>query len=131
MEKYSRNTGKKINSISTKAMQDLMNYSWPGNVRELEHLIERTILMTNGNTIKDVFLPTANTEAVKTLLKDDYVKTYEENERDHIMTVLEQCKGKIFGRGGAAQLLNLNVATLNSKIKKLGIEKEKPIFKVR
>ena len=47
-----------------------------------------------------------------------------ENERDHILAVLESCNWKISGKGGAAEILDVNVNTLNSRIKKLGIEKE-------
>ena len=46
------------------------------------------------------------------------LKTHEENERDHIINVLNKCNGKIFGPGGAASILNLRASTLNSKIKK-------------
>ena len=46
-----------------------------------------------------------------------------ENERDHILAVLESCNWKISGKGGAAEILDINVNTLNSRMKKLGIEK--------
>jgi formate hydrogenlyase transcriptional activator len=127
--KYAKSTGKKITNISGRAMKELQAYSWPGNVRELEHLIERTILTTNGNIIKEIHLPINKREALKTVTDADYLKTFEENERDYIITVLNKCKGKIFGTGGAAEILNLNVSTLNSKIKKLRITKEKSVFK--
>jgi transcriptional regulator with GAF, ATPase, and Fis domain len=106
-------------------MKELMAYSWPGNVRELEHLIERTMLTTNSKTIKAIQLPLHNQEEIKSALKDEYLKTFEENERDHIIRVLNKCNGKIYGTGGAADILNLRVSTLNSKIKKLGIRKNK------
>jgi transcriptional regulator with GAF, ATPase, and Fis domain len=51
-------------------------------------------------------------------------KTMIENERDHILAVLESCNWKISGKGGAAEILDINVNTLNSRIKKLGIQKE-------
>ena len=51
-------------------------------------------------------------------------KTMIENERDHILAVLESCNWKISGKGGAAEILDINANTLNSRIKKLGIEKE-------
>ena len=50
------------------------------------------------------------------------VKTIEELERDHIITILKQCNYKVAGPGGAAELLNLPSSTLSSKIKKLGIK---------
>jgi len=51
------------------------------------------------------------------------VKTMEQNEIDHIIGVLEVCKGKLSGPGGAAELLNLPYSTLVSRMKKLGIRK--------
>ena len=106
-------------------MKELMAYSWPGNVRELEHLVERSVLMSTGTTIKDVYLPSNNKTEIMARLEDEYLKTHEENERDHIIRVLNKCNGKIYGPGGAASILNLRVSTLNSKIKKLGIRKNK------
>ena len=123
IQKYSKSTGKKIGNVSAKAMQDLISYSWPGNVRELEHLIERSILTNAGPTIRDVHLPTVKREEQSQPFAEEFVKTFEENERDYIIGVLNKCNGKIFGAGGAAEILDLNVSTLNSKIKKLGIEK--------
>jgi formate hydrogenlyase transcriptional activator len=103
--KYAKNAGSPIKNISGKAMKDLIAYKWPGNVRELEHLVERSILTSTGNTIKEVHLPGDKREELKKVLEDDYIKTYEENERDYILMVLNKCKGKIFGHGGAAELL--------------------------
>ncbi|HUC82846.1 MAG TPA: sigma 54-interacting transcriptional regulator [Flavisolibacter sp.] len=125
IEKYARNAGKKIKNISGMAMKELLSYSWPGNVRELEHLIERSILLTEGETIRHVYLPTNNKKEIKEVLKDNYLKTLDENEREHILQVLNYCKGKIFGPGGAAEILNVKVSTLNSRMKKLGIRKNK------
>ncbi len=58
--KYSKNTGRNITRISNKAMQQLYSYTWPGNVRELEHLIERSVLMAQDNTLREVYLPKAS-----------------------------------------------------------------------
>ena len=55
---------------------------------------------------------------------DFHVKTIHENERDYIISVLKKCNGKIWGAGGAAEVLNLPPSTLKSKMKKLGIRKE-------
>jgi len=121
--KYSRNAGKKVNNISHYALEGLLAYSWPGNIRELEHLVERSVLLTNGGTIKDMHLPVAENEDTADILKDSYVKTIDENERDHILEVLKKCKGKVSGSHGAAALLGVPVSTLNSKMKKLDIEK--------
>lgn len=124
IERYSKNAGRSVQHISGKAMKELMSYNWPGNVRELEHLIERSVLMTMGTTIREVHLPSGKT-SLKVKIEEEPLKTFEENERDHIIKVLNKCNGKIYGPGGAAAVLFLRVSTLNSKIKKLGIRKNK------
>lgn len=125
IDRYSKNAGKNIRNISGKAMKELMAYSWPGNIRELEHLIERSVLMTNGSTIRDLHLPAYNKSGIKAKPEEEFLKTHEENEREHIIRVLNKCNGKIYGNTGAAAILNLRVSTLNSKMKKLGIKKNK------
>lgn len=123
IKKYSRNAGRKEMSLSSKAMKELMSYDWPGNVRELEHLLERSVLLTVGNVIKEIDLPVIyKKHSVKE--EKDYSKTLAEMEREYIVEVLKRCKGKVFGPGGAAEVLGLRVSTLNSRIKKLGIKKE-------
>ncbi len=109
--------------------KELMAYNWPGNVREPEHLIERSILMCTNNVIREMHLPRLTSEESKSFLKKTYQKTIEENERDYIIEVLNGCNDKIFGSGGAAEILNMKVGTLNSRIRKLGIKKEQTIFK--
>ena len=104
-------------------MNELIAYSWPGNIRELEHLIERSLLLTQGTVLKEMLLPASGKKDLKKNPEQTYVKTIEENERDHILDVLDKCKGKIYGPGGAAELLGVPVSTLNSKMKKLTIRK--------
>lgn len=122
LEKYARNAGKKVKQVSAGVMNQLMRYAWPGNVRELEHLVERSVLLTTGPVIRELQLPSG---MAKTLPEpgEPRLKTLEENERDHIIAVLQKCKGKVYGEGGAAAILNLPVSTLNARIKKLGIRK--------
>jgi DNA-binding NtrC family response regulator len=123
VSRYARKIGKTITDISPKVLKDLALYDWPGNIRELEHLLERSILLTNGSIIKEIHLPpNAQKGAVKEP-EETRVKTIEENERDHILAVLKKCEGKIWGPGGAAELLGVPPTTLNSKMKKLGIKK--------
>lgn len=126
INKFSRNTGKKITNTSHKALNTLQAYHWPGNIRELEHFIERSVLMATGNTLKDITIPqTGRTEGESMFHPAGRLKNFADNERDHILRALKTCKGKVYGAGGAADLLGLKVSTLNSKILKLGIRKEK------
>jgi DNA-binding NtrC family response regulator len=124
MDKYNKNTARPIKGISSKAMYTLQQYDWPGNIRELEHLIERSMLLSKGTEITEIDLPANHT--VSSVQSDDIfsVKTMHEMERDHIMSILKMCNGKVFGPGGAAEILNIPSTTLNSKIKKLGIKYE-------
>ncbi|OOG76852.1 hypothetical protein B0E43_06920 [Algoriphagus sp. A40] len=130
LHKYSQKTGRNVTAISSSAMKSLLAYSWPGNVRELEHLIERSVLLCKGSILKSVVLPTEMGLSNVAVSGPEILKTHEENERDHILHVLERCGGKIFGKGGAAETLGLNVSTLNSKIKKLGIQKANPFNEI-
>ena len=123
--RYSKKAGKKINTISNKALQELIDYDWPGNIRELEHLIERSILLTTGETVREVHLPNQPKHSNGSYeLKNMTIKTIDENEKDYILSILKQVKGRIGGDGGAAELLGVPTSTLHSKMRRLGIRKE-------
>jgi len=125
IERFAKKAGKEINTLSNKALQELVNYPWPGNIRELEHLIERSILLTNGDTIKQIHLPNQIAQTSRIGPEEDFViKTIDENERDFILKTLKYCNGKVGGQHGAAALLGVPVSTLNSKIKRLEIKKD-------
>jgi formate hydrogenlyase transcriptional activator len=125
IDRYSKKSGKKIKAIHNKVLQEMMQYDWPGNIRELEHLIERSVLLTTGDSINEVHLPHQKRNLPSTPDKDNVViKTIKENEREHILKVLKYVNGRIGGKGGAAELLGVPTSTLNSRIKKLGIRKE-------
>jgi formate hydrogenlyase transcriptional activator len=130
INRYSKMTGKNIINISKKVEKDLVAYDWPGNVRELEHLIERSVLLNNGNTLREVLLPSSriNGGNTETLKLNTLISSLEENEREHILLALKKTKGKISGRGGAAEILKINVSTLNARMRKLKIAKDQ-IFK--
>ena len=103
------------------AIDRLMKYPWPGNVRELENVVERALILSEGATIDErhVMLderqPDATTASMNTL---------QEVERRHILGVLETTAWKVSGKGGAAEILDLNPSTLLSRMKKLGIARE-------
>ncbi|SEM80497.1 Transcriptional regulator containing GAF, AAA-type ATPase, and DNA-binding Fis domains [Mucilaginibacter gossypiicola] len=118
LARHSKNTGIKVTAISSKVMQELKSYLWPGNVRELEHLLERSVLLTNGSTLREIYLP--KTRFGKDLSVN---QTLEEIERAHIIQTLKICGGKIAGSGGAADVLGTPSTTLHAKMKKLKISK--------
>jgi formate hydrogenlyase transcriptional activator len=106
----------------------LMQYDWPGNVRELENVIERAALLARHARLRIDFPHVKHAAATSQtstgrLLTDDERR---ERDRANILAALESCGGKVFGRGGAAELLDVKPTTLASRIKALGITFKKP-----
>lgn len=120
--KFSKNIGKKVSGISAKVLKQLKSYDWPGNVRELEHQIERGILLSEGEILKEVHLP-GRQEEEESNGHPASARTLEQIERTYIIEVLKRCGGKISGTGGAAEILELPGTTLHSKMRKLKIAK--------
>lgn len=123
IEYYNRKTGKKITGVSDKVSKKFAGYAWPGNIRELQHLIERGVLLAKGTIIEEVTLPEFIYKEASTTSSETRTKTMEENERDHILSVLKKCNGKVWGPGAAAEILNLPPSTLKSRMNKLGIKR--------
>ncbi len=118
---HSRRIGKTIESISPETMQALVSWQWPGNIRELDNFIERAVILTRGPVL---YVPLGELEFEET--RDELAAegaTLEEADREHILRVLREAKGRIGGDNGAAARLGLKRTTLNSKLKKLGIER--------
>jgi PAS domain S-box-containing protein len=115
IEKYSRKMGKRIDSISKRSLEKMLEYPWPGNVRELEHLIERYVILSSGSNlvITEQLLP-ADYSGSSTLRVKDLVSL----ERDHIEEVLRLTDWKIEGPGGAASILDIHPSTLRFRLKK-------------
>jgi two-component system, NtrC family, response regulator HydG len=124
LEKYSAEEGKQIPVLSPEVTGTLMRYHWPGNIRELENAIERNVVLAKGDVINSIEMPNPKMAEHATFPGNNGFKTMIENERDHILAVLESCNWKISGKGGAAEILDINVNTLNSRMKKLGIERK-------
>jgi formate hydrogenlyase transcriptional activator len=124
IHKLSGKIGAKITAVSKYALEQIMNYDWPGNIRELEHTIERSILLSDDEILRQIYLPCRRLKDVaEQSAAGSRIKTIEENERDHIINVLRQCKGRVAGFAGAAKSLGIPASTLASKLKRLGIQK--------
>ncbi len=120
LNKHARRMNKPISLIPEETMAALVAWPWPGNVRELENFIERAVILTPGSTLR---APLAELEKVEeeTATKSD--PNFHAAEREHILRVLREAKGMIGGSGGAAEKLGLKRTTLNSKLRRLGIER--------
>jgi formate hydrogenlyase transcriptional activator len=118
---HARRMGKVIQTIPDETMRVLARWHWPGNIRELENFLERAVILTRGSVL---YAPLAE---LKTEAEEDNDSqkspTLHAAEREHILRVLREVKGQIGGADGAAARLDLKRTTLNSKLKKLGIEK--------
>ncbi len=104
-------------ALATGAVGPLLDYAWPGNVRELEHVVERALIITQGEALSfdAVLAPAAASEP-----RD---RTLQAVERHHIRRVVQSVNGRIEGPDGAALILGLNPSTLRSRMRKLGITK--------
>lgn len=122
LNKYAAKSRKNVVSIAPIALHQLMQYNWPGNIRELEHLIERSVLLAKSTEIESFDITVIPSTTIGTAPESGALKSMEEMERDHIMNALATCDGKVFGPGGAAELLKVPAQTLYSKMKKLGIK---------
>jgi transcriptional regulator with GAF, ATPase, and Fis domain len=129
-----RQAQKKLNTgelrITEADARKLAHYSWPGNVRELQNMIERAAILARNGRIR-IDLPetfTASGRRAPAGNSKHPVLTEEDRrsrDRRNIMAALEACGGKVFGRGGAAEMLDIKPTTLASRIKALGIRHER------
>jgi formate hydrogenlyase transcriptional activator len=118
IKQFSESMGKPIDHVAEDSMQALLDYHWPGNVRELRNLIERAMILARGPTLH-VALERAPVATTRPTVTD----TLADNERAHILQILEQTHWRIRGAGGAAERLDLKPTTLESRMKRLGLSR--------
>ncbi len=119
--------GKPFDEVSVQTMDSLTSYDWPGNIRELKNIIERAMILSPGSVLKlDKLFPlTPGFKHTSYSTHEREGETMYEVERAHIEMVLDKCNWKLRGKGGAAEHLGLKRTTLQSRMKKLGIERPK------
>ena len=103
-------------------MDLFLSHSWPGNIRELQNFIERSVILTPGNTLRP---PLAKLRPAAQLEQSEPCATLHDNERDLICRTLKQTNGIIDGPRGAAARLGVKRTTLYSRMQKLGISRTK------
>jgi transcriptional regulator with GAF, ATPase, and Fis domain len=113
--------GKTIESIPRASLEALRRYTWPGNVRELRNILERALIVCSGPVLR------AEPPAAVSLKEEGPARaqTLAEVERRHIRSVLEGTGWRVSGRHGAAEVLGLKPTTLESRMAKLGIKRER------
>ncbi len=115
-----------IPTIDPGEIDGLKAYNWPGNVRELENLVERALIKhrgqnRNGLLTFDQMVMAAQEDLQTSSARDYDALSFDKAMSLHIQRTLERTRGKVYGPGGAAELLELNPNTLKSKMRKLGI----------
>jgi PAS domain S-box-containing protein len=117
--KHARRMNKTIRTVPTDVIAALKRWQWPGNIRELEHFVERSVILSKGATLQ---VPLGELVELSSDPPAEDTKR-EEDERKRILHVLKQAGSVIGGPTGAAARLGVKRTTLNSKIKRLGIER--------
>jgi predicted ATPase len=143
LSRFAKRFGKRIDRVAQESLQLLQGYPWPGNVRELQNIIERAVVLCQGNVLSldRNLLPALEQGELPAALKSRAANagplpvspvapdtlsppsSLEEVERRHILDVLKQTGWTIDGPNGAARLLSLHPNTLRSRMKRLGIQR--------
>jgi transcriptional regulator with GAF, ATPase, and Fis domain len=118
VKEFSESMGKPIERIADASMAALQSYPWPGNVRELRNLIERAMILARGPTLQVTIERSALPAPANTP-----IGTLEDAERAQIVQTLERLGWRVRGRGGAAEALGMKPTTLESRMKKLGVQR--------
>src|SRR5216684_1108455 len=116
-QKYARRMEKQIESVPSASMKKLTRWRWPGNIRELENLIERAVILTRGSALEVPVSDLGNGSAEKAV-----ARMPESSERDQVLHILKETRGRVGGADGAAVRMGLKRTTLISRMKKLGID---------
>ncbi|MGD9262489.1 MAG: sigma 54-interacting transcriptional regulator [Desulfobacterales bacterium] len=118
VKEYGERMGKRIESISKKSIEALKRCPWRGNVRELRNVIEQSMIISKGPTLKIQLPGIRGLEETQAMLLKDV-------ERNHILKILKQTDWRVRGNAGAAELLGLKPTTLEARMKKLGVVRPK------
>ncbi len=116
LNEFGKRMGRKIEGVQSSTMKEFQRYSWPGNVRELRNVIERNLILNAGPVFK-AELPAGETKA------SEQARSLEEVEAEYLRSVLRSTKWRVRGKGGAAEIVGLKPTTLESKLKKLSIQR--------
>jgi formate hydrogenlyase transcriptional activator len=120
VEKYARRMNRTVETIPAETLDLLVRYPWPGNIRELENLIERAVIVSPGPVLR---VPLGELKAPVEPARESI--TLRDAEHDHILRALEATNWVLSGPRGAAARLGLKRTTLQSRMRKLGMERNR------
>jgi formate hydrogenlyase transcriptional activator len=125
IDRYAQKAGKKIRNIDKKTMELFDAYDWPGNIRELQNVVERAVILSEGETffVDEAWLKHIAPESAVTSVP--LVANLAEHEREMLEAALQKSEGVVGGPTGAAVKLGIPRQTLESKIRKLGINRHR------
>jgi formate hydrogenlyase transcriptional activator len=120
--KFAKKVGKRFGSIATETMRLLQAYNWPGNVRELQNVVERAVTLSDTDTfaVDEAWLKRPASGAGQGVALGGALQAH---EKEAVEAALAKCSGRVSGPKGAAARLGIPTSTLDSKIKRLGIDK--------
>jgi len=121
--RFGGNAGKEFRTIDIKTLKLLQDYEWPGNVRELQNVIERAVILSDSDAfaVEETWFKRERSEVLRPRVALSSVLLKQEKEM--IEAALAESRGRVSGSAGAAAKLGLPTRTLDSKIKRLGIDK--------
>ena len=125
IDRYAQKAGKKIRSVDKKTMELLRAYEWPGNIRELQNVVERAVILCEGETLSvdAAWLPNVAPQSAATSVR--LAANLADHEREMLEAALRESEGVVGGPTGAAVKLGIPRQTLDSKISKLGINRHR------
>jgi len=127
IDRYATEAGKQIRKIETKTLKLLKGYSWPGNIRELQNVVDRAVILCEGETFSVdetwLTLDEPQESRPRTVSINGLQRLDKKREKEIIEAALAESKGKVSGPNGAATKLGIPHQTLESKIISLGIDK--------
>ena len=122
VKRYADKTGKRIDKIDKNTLDLCESYDWPGNVRELQNIVERSVILCNGDTFR-VEQAWLTNHGGPHRERGNLTKTLQDYERGIIETALAESNGKVAGPDGAAAKLGIPRSTLDARIKQLNIRR--------